>query len=151
MNKHVLCLILYHIWWKLLPLPYLDFDQVTPLCSTSRHVPKRNSSPVPRDRGVPKGASGCNQRLVKGHLASISHKLYGSITILGVSENSGTPKSSILIGFSIINHPFWGTTIFGKHHMQSFKETDLRTYFFWQCLSDVLLQFDTKIAIFWKK
>ena len=26
---------------------------------------------------------------------------------LGVSENSGTPKSSILIGFSIINHPFW--------------------------------------------
>ena len=33
---------------------------------------------------------------------------------VGVSENSGTPKSSILIGFSIINHPFWGTTIFGN-------------------------------------
>ena len=33
---------------------------------------------------------------------------------LGVSENSGTPKSSILIGFSIINHPFWGTSIFGN-------------------------------------
>ena len=30
---------------------------------------------------------------------------------MGVSENNGTPKSSILIGFSIINHPFWGTTI----------------------------------------
>ena len=30
---------------------------------------------------------------------------------MAVSENSGTPKSSILIGFSIINHPFWGTTI----------------------------------------
>ena len=27
---------------------------------------------------------------------------------MDVSENSGTPKSSILIGFSIINHPFWG-------------------------------------------
>ena len=26
---------------------------------------------------------------------------------LGVSKNNGTPKSSILIGFSIINHPFW--------------------------------------------
>ena len=26
---------------------------------------------------------------------------------MGVSENSGTPKSSILIGFSIKNHPFW--------------------------------------------
>ena len=33
---------------------------------------------------------------------------------MGVSENSGTPKSSILIGFSIINHPFWGTPIFGN-------------------------------------
>ena len=34
-----------------------------------------------------------------------------------VSKNSGTPKSSILIGFSIINHPFWGTTIFGNTHI----------------------------------
>ena len=33
---------------------------------------------------------------------------------MDVSENSGTPKSSILIGFSIINHPFWGTPIFGN-------------------------------------
>ena len=33
---------------------------------------------------------------------------------LGVSKNSGTPKSFILIGFSIINHPFWGTPIFGN-------------------------------------
>ena len=29
---------------------------------------------------------------------------------VGVSKNSGTPKSSILIGFSLINHPFWGKT-----------------------------------------
>ena len=27
---------------------------------------------------------------------------------MGVSKNKGTPKSSILIRFSIINHPFWG-------------------------------------------
>ena len=34
---------------------------------------------------------------------------------MGVSKNNGTPKSSILIGFSIINHPFWGPTpIFGN-------------------------------------
>ena len=33
---------------------------------------------------------------------------------LDVSENCGTPKSSILTGFSIINHPFWGTPIFGN-------------------------------------
>ena len=36
---------------------------------------------------------------------------------MGVSENNGTPKSSILIGFSIINHPFWDIPIFGNTHM----------------------------------
>ena len=36
---------------------------------------------------------------------------------MGVSKNRGIPKSSILIGFSIINHPFWGTTISGNTHM----------------------------------
>ena len=36
---------------------------------------------------------------------------------MDVSENSGTPKSSIWIGFSIINHPFWGTPIFGNIHI----------------------------------
>ena len=40
---------------------------------------------------------------------------------MDVSENSGTPKSSILIGFSIINHPFWGTPIFGNTHISSAK------------------------------
>ena len=37
---------------------------------------------------------------------------------LDVSENGGTPKSSILIGFSAINHPFWGTPIFGNIHLK---------------------------------
>ena len=36
---------------------------------------------------------------------------------MAVSKNSGTPKSSIFIGFSTINHPFWGTTIFGNTHI----------------------------------
>ena len=44
---------------------------------------------------------------------------------MDVSENSGTPKSSILIGFSIINHPFWGTPIFGNTHIRT---TWLRHY-----------------------
>ena len=26
---------------------------------------------------------------------------------LPLEKNNGTPKSSILIGFSIVNHPFW--------------------------------------------
>ena len=34
---------------------------------------------------------------------------------MDVSENRGIPKSSILIGFSIINHPFWGYHYFWKH------------------------------------
>ena len=48
----------------------------------------------------------------------IRQKLWGpnfsDSKYLGVSKNSGTPISSILIGFSIMNHPFWGTTIFGN-------------------------------------
>ena len=36
---------------------------------------------------------------------------------VGVSKNRGTPKSSILIGISIINHPFWGIPIFGNTHV----------------------------------
>ena len=42
----------------------------------------------------------------------------GSSRYMGVSLDGGTPKSSILIGFSIINHPFWGTPIFGNPHLQ---------------------------------
>ena len=47
------------------------------------------------------------------------HKKKGAFKTqdMDISENSGTPKSSILIGVSIINHPFWGTPIFGKAHM----------------------------------
>ena len=39
---------------------------------------------------------------------------------MGVSKNRGTPKSSILIGISLINHPFWGSIIFGNTHMLSY-------------------------------
>ena len=36
---------------------------------------------------------------------------------MDVSKNNGTPEIPILIGFSIINHPFWGTPIFGNTHI----------------------------------
>ena len=52
------------------------------------------------------------RRYLEGYGKFANRKLY-----MDVSENSGTPKSSILIGFSIINHPFWGTTIFGNTHI----------------------------------
>ena len=38
---------------------------------------------------------------------------------MGVSTNGGTPKSSILMGFSIIDHPFWGIPIYGNPHVLS--------------------------------
>ena len=41
---------------------------------------------------------------------------------MDVSLNCGTPKSSILIGISIINHPFWGTPIFGNTHILQFQD-----------------------------
>ena len=47
--------------------------------------------------------------------------LFRGQNYMGVSENNGTPKSSILIGFSIINHPFWGTSIFGNPHILSLR------------------------------
>ena len=40
--------------------------------------------------------------------------LYVGEIYMGISKNRGTTKSSNLIGFSIINHPFWGTPIFGN-------------------------------------
>ena len=43
---------------------------------------------------------------------------------MDVSENSGTPKSSILIGFSIINHPFWGTSILETPIYSIYKKWD---------------------------
>ena len=43
------------------------------------------------------------------------------IVCMDVSENRGTPKSSILIRFSIINHPFWGTPIFGNTHIRIYQ------------------------------
>ena len=47
---------------------------------------------------------------------------------MGVSKNSGTPKSSILIGFSIINCPFWGTPIFGNTHINTTQQNKYENY-----------------------
>ena len=52
---------------------------------------------------------------------------------MGVSKNRGTPKSSILIRFSIINHPFWDTPILGNTHISSIDwlcEIGAKTYLF---------------------
>ena len=54
---------------------------------------------------------------------------------MGDSQNGGTPKSSIFIGFSIINHPFWGTTIFGNTHI--WEATTFFSLSFRGCFLDV--------------
>ena len=56
---------------------------------------------------------------------------------MGVSKNNGTPKSSILIGFPIINHPFWGTPV------PLFLETSSSLHFkrMQQIFRDLLLHF----------
>jgi len=48
---------------------------------------------------------------------------------MDVSENSGTPKSSISIRFSMINHPFFGSPIFGKAHIYLEPKWGLLTLF----------------------
>ena len=53
---------------------------------------------------------------------NVSTRLWVHI-YMGASLNGGTLKSSILIGFSIINHPFWGSAIFGNTHIQMFKDS----------------------------
>ena len=73
-----------------------------------------DQSSIQRGRGVataakPIGAWGGPFAMYQ--IVSVTH-------IMGVSENRGTPKSSILIGFSIINHPFWGTTTLGNTHVR---------------------------------
>ena len=53
----------------------------------------------------------------------VLHEEYNSCCLIvildhmGVSINGGTPKSFILMGFSIVNHPFGGIPIYGNLHM----------------------------------
>ena len=77
-------------------------------------VPRDNWTGVARSRtcGVPMVFSWCST------LGFLEMKKPINTHYVGVSKNNGTPKSSILIGISIINHLFWGPTpIFGNTHI----------------------------------
>ena len=65
---------------------------------------------------------------------------------MDVSENSGTSKSSMLKGFSIINHPFWGTTIFGNTQMGWYCYTVID----FECCNDPKTSKDPMLSIIWK-
>ena len=63
---------------------------------------------------------------------------------LGVSENSGTPKSSTLTGFSIIHHPFWGYPYFLETPIWNM----LTFVFLWLVVSTRLLDLLVKLGHF---
>ena len=71
---------------------------------------------------------------------SINFECVESMTSqLDASENNGTPKSSILIGVSIINHPFGGYHDFRKHPT-GYNETGYLHLDTWQVSSKVSFQ-----------
>ena len=82
----------------------------SPFRSTLSSKKSPNAKTRPRQKG-PKPRKGC----VSG---SANVPVCGYIYIWVFPKNSGTPKSSNSIGISIINHPFWGTPIFGNTHIQ---------------------------------
>ena len=55
---------------------------------------------------------------------------------MGVSKNNGTPKSSILIGFSFINHPIWGTPIFGNIQIENASQMKIHGLFLFNTVSN---------------
>ena len=57
---------------------------------------------------------------------------------MDVSKNSGNPKSSILIGFSIINHPFWGTYFWKHPYVESWRQGGRQYLDFQICLNMIL-------------
>ena len=65
---------------------------------------------------------------------------------MGVSKNSGTPESSISIGFSIGNHPFWCTPIFGNTHILHHYQVDLSFLKIFG-IPDVCICFNGKLEI----
>ena len=66
------------------------------------------------------------QKRSRGHRKWQKTCFSDDINDLGVSKNNGIPKSSIFIRFSIINHPFWSTPIFGNTHLFVFLRPCLR-------------------------
>ena len=113
MSNYILSI--HWMWNNAFPYPYF-----TP----KKHVISTNDVLHPRDTqrthtfaalhkaGGSKSSSGSTKWC---STSSCSTLVLGVLN--GCFRNSGTPKSSISIGFSIINHPFWGTPIFGNIQM----------------------------------
>ena len=59
------------------------------------------------------------------------------IQYMDVSNNRGTPNSAILIGFSLINHLFWGNPILGNTHILEVSPAH-EQWSSWRCSSGAL-------------
>ncbi len=71
---------------------------------------------LPQNESVLKGRSVPNARWIGLIEWRILYLKIQQLNQMGVSKNrGGPPKSSILIGFSTVNHPFWGYPYFWKH------------------------------------
>ena len=70
---------------------------------------------------------------------------------MGVSLNGGTPKSSILVGFSIINHSILGYPYFRKHPYETHQTITQRTKVYLQkcCFTTTFLETNNKINKTW--
>ena len=73
--------------------------------------PKTNSSPLKMGHPKRKRKSLPSPSIFR----CFCHVSFREGTFGCFQNRGGPPKSSILIGFSIINHPFWGTPTFWKH------------------------------------
>ena len=100
-----------------------------PLCQTNQPEKKHPHRSRPKKKSLGVGISHCYisinlgvrlevivTNLVSWHISPVSGTVLQP-TYMDVSENRGTPESSLLIGFTIISHPFWGTPIFGNTHI----------------------------------
>ena len=68
---------------------------------------------------------------------------------MDVSKNSGTPQIIHLIGFSIINHPFWGTPIFGNTQMPWFFVVNFAKHIWGRVGYKVIYKFRSSVLEIW--
>ena len=79
---------------------------------------------LPQNESVLKGRSVPNARWIGLIEWRILYLKIQQLNQMGVSKNrGGPPKSSILIGFSTVNHPFWGAHPYFWKHPDSQQQT----------------------------
>ena len=101
-------------WWRFSSsLLLFSYQLKIMVVSTSPSGCVTKQTWPPQQLGRNAGANGCTS-VGSTSMTQATHEKYMTY---GCFQNRDTPKSSIYLGFSIINHPFWGTTIFGNTHI----------------------------------